>query len=145
MVSHDSPACAPSRMRNSNSVRSSRTGTPHSLSWYAMASGLPGHRHLFTLRLGSGGRDIARKASEQIQHALAPGAQRVLGSEDLARAHDAGPLEDREQDVVGVGRLLPADVGLALERRLHRLDRAAEALERVVALGARLLERLLDD
>ena len=30
---HDSPACAPSRIRNSNSRRSSRTGTPHSSSW----------------------------------------------------------------------------------------------------------------
>ncbi len=33
MVAHDNPACAPSRMRNSNNVLSSCTGIPHSLSW----------------------------------------------------------------------------------------------------------------
>src|SRR6185503_8767890 len=41
MVDHDRPACAPSRIRNSNSTRSSCTGTPHSRSWYATSSGPP--------------------------------------------------------------------------------------------------------
>src|SRR4029450_11916436 len=36
MVSQLKPACAPSRMRNSNRTLSSWTGTPHSTSWYAM-------------------------------------------------------------------------------------------------------------
>src|SRR3712207_3770991 len=34
MVSQLNPACAPSRTRNSNSSRSSCTGTPHSTLWY---------------------------------------------------------------------------------------------------------------
>ena len=33
IVSHDSPACAPSRTRSSNRCRPSRDGTPHSASW----------------------------------------------------------------------------------------------------------------
>ena len=34
IVAHDSPACAPSSRRNSNSFLSSCSGTPHSASWY---------------------------------------------------------------------------------------------------------------
>src|ERR1700682_1431695 len=34
MVDQLRPACAPSRIRNSNSARSSCRGTPHSRSWY---------------------------------------------------------------------------------------------------------------
>src|SRR3954471_11115547 len=143
MVSHDRPACAPSRIRNSKSLRSLRTGTPHSLSWYAMASGLLGQRHRRSSAI-SGGRDIASEAAVQVEHALAPRAERVFRAEDFARAHDARPLEDGEERVVGVGRRRAADVRLALERGLHRLERTSQALQRVVALGARVLERLLD-
>src|SRR5688572_5185369 len=115
-----------------------------------MASGLRGQLHLSRLLgsllgRGSGRRDIAREAAEEVEHALAPGAQRVFGSEHFLRAHDARPLEHREQDVIGVRRLAAADVGLPLERCLHWLEGAAEALQRVVALGARLLERLPED
>src|ERR1700678_1870584 len=35
MVLHDRPACAPSSVSISKSAASSRTGTPHSASWYA--------------------------------------------------------------------------------------------------------------
>src|SRR5512139_2470298 len=37
-VRQESPACAPSRTRNSNRRTSSRTGTPHSSSWYRVIS-----------------------------------------------------------------------------------------------------------
>src|SRR4051812_42069298 len=106
-----------------------------------MASGLPGHlqRRSRTLLI-SGCRDIAGDASMEIEHALAPGAQRIVPPEDFLRAHDARPLENREERVVGVGRRSAAHVGLALERGLHRLERATQALQCIVALAARLLE-----
>ena len=44
------PACAPSRMRNSNNRRSSCTGTPHSSSWYWVRSALVAQEH----RVGAG-------------------------------------------------------------------------------------------
>src|SRR5262245_36834388 len=47
-VRHESPACAPSRTRNSNCLRSSWTGVPHSRSWYAIIWGsFEGHSHDF--------------------------------------------------------------------------------------------------
>src|SRR5262245_11430656 len=110
-----------------------------------MAVGLLGHWQRTRIFPTSGSRDIAREAAEEVEHALAPGAQRVFRAEHLVRTHDARPLEDREQDVVAVSRLAPADVRLALERRLHRLERAAQAPQRLVALGARLLQGLLHD
>src|SRR5438093_13465588 len=39
MMLHESPACAPSRVRNSKRPRSSCTGTPHSSSWYRRIRG----------------------------------------------------------------------------------------------------------
>src|SRR5690242_9553591 len=45
MVSHDRPAWAPSRIRNSKRTRSSCTGTPHSVSWYATDRSDFAHRH----------------------------------------------------------------------------------------------------
>src|ERR1700676_420572 len=45
MVSQLKPACAPSRIKNSKSVRSSCTGTPHSASWYGMFHSLLAQRH----------------------------------------------------------------------------------------------------
>src|SRR5262245_53272686 len=41
MVDQLKPACAPSRSRNSNSLRSSCAGTPHSSSWYRVYTALP--------------------------------------------------------------------------------------------------------
>src|ERR1044072_850311 len=101
-----------------------------------MASGLPGQAQRF---FGSGGRDMACEAAEQVEDALAPGAQRILRAEDLPRAHAARPREDREQDVVGIAGLVAANVRLALEGGLQRLKRAAQALQRLVALRACLL------
>src|SRR3954466_14260090 len=100
-----------------------------------MASGLAGHLQRWRV---SGCRDIAREAVEEVEHALAPGAQRIFRAEDFVRAHDARPLEDGEEGVVGVGRSGAAHIGLALERRLHWLERSPQALQRIVALGARL-------
>src|SRR6266705_3030847 len=40
-VSQESPACTPSRTRNSNSFRSSCSGTPHSASWYSRRAESP--------------------------------------------------------------------------------------------------------
>src|SRR5467141_2685886 len=40
-VNQERPACIPSRTRNSNSLRSSCSGSPHSVSWYARRSGSP--------------------------------------------------------------------------------------------------------
>src|ERR1700682_4824068 len=118
MVSQDSPAWAPSSVRNSNSLRSLRTGTPHSLSWYATISGLRAQRQ----RRFSGGNDIAGEAIVQVEHPLAPGSQGISASENVLGTHDAGPLEYREQDVIAVGRSGPADKILPFQRRLRRLE-----------------------
>src|SRR6267378_568854 len=40
-VNQERPACIPSRTRNSNSLWSSCSGSPHSVSWYAWRSGSP--------------------------------------------------------------------------------------------------------
>src|SRR3970040_2312706 len=93
----------------------------------------------------SGDGDIACEAIVQVQHAFAPGTKWAFGPQHLLRAHDAGPLEPREQRVVGVGGILPADKGLALEGRLHRLERASQAPQRILALLARLFQAALED
>src|SRR5438445_9793074 len=45
MVFQLSPAWPPSRIRNSNSNRSSCTGTPHSRSWYVIDNSFVAHGH----------------------------------------------------------------------------------------------------
>src|SRR5947208_15134457 len=56
---------------------------------------------------GSCGRHVAGEAAEEVEHALAPGRERVFRTEQLVRAHYARPLENREQDVVAVRRSSP--------------------------------------
>src|ERR1051325_6867342 len=108
-----------------------------------MASGLLGHlQRCFSLMgFESCGDHVAREAAEEIEHALAPRRERILRRQQLARAHDARPLEDREQHVVGIGRLFSANVGLPLEERLHRLRAPSRAAQRLLAPRAQLLER----
>src|SRR6266849_3189397 len=48
MVSQLSPACAPSRIRNSKKARSSCSGTPHSRSWYWVARSFLAHAQRIT-------------------------------------------------------------------------------------------------
>src|SRR5690348_9339381 len=68
MVSQLRPACAPSRIRNSNSSRSSWTGTPHSVSWYGIYSSV----------LAQGHRNIsASHPLRSVAHAFQPGSQSV--------------------------------------------------------------------
>src|SRR5262245_17556471 len=96
--------------------------------------------HLAACPVDSCGGHVARKTAEEVEHALAPGRERILRREQLPWAHHARPLEYRKQGVIGVRRQLAADVSLPLEQRLHRLEAAAQALERVVLACTQLFE-----
>jgi len=69
----------------------------------------------------------------------------AFGAQHLPGTHDPGPLEYGEQREVGIRSILAANVGLTLERRLHRLECAAEPPQGIFAACAHLLQRLLQD
>src|SRR5919201_1059331 len=71
-----------------------------------------------------GGWDVASEAIVQVEHSAAPDVEWVRIVKDHLRARDARPLQNREQNVVTVRRIGAADKLLALQHRLHPLERA---------------------
>src|SRR5262249_61308686 len=71
-------------------------------------------------------RRSAREAIEGIEQPLAPGVDGIVRFKQVERAHHARPLKSAEHDVVSVVRCLAAEIGLALQRDAHRLQRFAE-------------------
>src|SRR3954465_11050818 len=96
-------------------------------------------------KIASCGGNVAREAVVEVEHAAAPLVERRTGGDDVLRAGDARPLEEREEDVVAIRRRGAADERLALEHRLPRLELALEALARFFAPRAGLLERRLEE
>src|SRR3954468_8616683 len=75
--------------------------------------------------------DIASEAIVQVEHSVPPQIERVGTVKYVLRARHAHPLQNGKKDVVGISRRGAAYECLALEGRLHRLERAAQALERL--------------
>ena len=61
---------------------------------------------------------------------------RIVFSEQLERADHARPLERAEHDVVGVVRRLAAEKRLRLQGEPHRIERAPETLDGLVAANS---------
>ena len=77
----------------------------------------------------------------QVEAALEPLLQRIVGREHRERADHARPLQAAEREVVGIERLLAAEERRVLERHAQRLEARAEALDALLAAGLDLLER----
>src|SRR3954453_1605485 len=92
-------------------------------------------------KIASCGGNVAREAAVEVEHAAAPLVERRAGGDDVQRAGDARPLEEREEDVVAVRRRRAADERLALEHRLPRVQLAVESLREFGAARARFFER----
>src|SRR3954465_15481095 len=80
-------------------------------------------------------------AVEEVEHALAPGVDRVVGLEQADRRDAARPLEGAEEDVVGGAGDVAGDELVLPQARPQRLERAAEVGELLLRLGGKLLER----
>ena len=69
---------------------------------------------------------LAAHAVEQVEHALAPGMDRIVLLQQLQRGGDARPQEGAGQGVVGIGRLLAGQELLLLQDAPRRLEHGAE-------------------
>src|SRR3954468_3115811 len=96
-------------------------------------------------KIASCGGDVAREAFVEVEHAAAPLVERRTGGDDVLRAGDARPLEEREEDVIAIRRRGAADERLALEHRLPRLELAVQALGEIRASRAGFVERRLEE
>src|SRR5262245_30968139 len=161
-----SPACAPSSTRNSNRVRSSCAGTPHSSSWYATSSGsLPAQPQRVTgTALGGGpGRDrgstrVAEEPPEEDrreEEIARSGRERDAGElvEQPAREHDgeeARLAERAEANDRAVDARLAGEPAVRASEQRHQdrqrrgvdvRDRRGEAGEAADRFGEREPER----
>src|SRR5688572_4827184 len=74
----------------------------------------------------SGSSCLATHAVEQVEHALAPGVDRIVGFEQRKRAGNARPQEGAGQRIVGICRLLTTEKRLFLQHAPRWLEHRAE-------------------
>src|SRR4051812_25721699 len=126
MTSQLKPACAPSRIRNSKSTRSSCTGTPHSWSWYAMPSGVCAQAQRRSAFMSSAADGSQGRHGRRDRTAAGAGC-----GDRTRRRLRAGASEE--------GELLAREVQLGVDALGVLLLRLQQHLGRI-ALGAHLVE-----
>src|SRR5271170_3769697 len=72
---------------------------------------------------------LARHSAEGIEDAAAPRVYRIARLQELGRADAARELEAAEHDVIGIVRLVAAEIRLRLKRFTDRIDRFSERLD----------------
>src|SRR5215471_8343638 len=100
-----------------------------------------GERARLAHRLTAVGGALAGQAAEQIEHAPAPGGDRVVGGKKLKVADCAGPPKRSEDDVVGVNGVAAAEKFLAFQRPAQWREVVAECRQPLVAVLDKFLDR----
>ena len=86
-------------------------------------------------------RCVPCEASERIQQAIAPTCYDVVGGQKTEFADAARPLKRAEDNVIGICRCIPAEIGLSAQCNAHRLKTLTKDNNTRLAVGARVLKR----
>src|SRR5216683_7623753 len=76
---------------------------------------------------------LAAHAVVEVEHAFAPGVDRIVGLEQREQADGACPQERTGQRVVRIGRMMAGEERLVLEHAARRLQNGAQGRQALLA------------